>query len=166
MNESIDTLLDELSSFNYTPATQESKPRVKSVEVTEDNITEFVIKSSEELINTGLETVADLKEYIIQGQNPDEIDALANLINSTTGAIEALNKMALLKKKNEAAKELKVLELENRKEIARLLPQSNIVNNTNVVVASREEVLKKLILPEKTIEIEENDIVLIPDKSE
>ena len=154
-NDSLDTLLDELSSFNYPPAKPAAK-HVKVRELTEDNITDFVIKSSEELISAGLESVADLRDYVVQGQNPDEIDALASLISSTTGAIEALNKMVLLKKKNEATKELKILEFENRKEVAALLPQNNIVNNTNVLVASREEIFKKL-LANSIPDIEEKD---------
>jgi hypothetical protein len=159
MNEAneIDTLLDELSSFNYQ-APQPSKA-LRKQSLTEDGITDFVIKSSEELINAGLESVADLRDYVVQGQNPDEIEALAGLINSTTSAIEALNKMVLLKKKNEAAKELKIMELENRKEVAALLPQNNVYSNTNVVVASRDEIFKKLLKPEENIlELEDNII--------
>jgi hypothetical protein len=154
----ITTLLDELSSFEYTaPVTTKTH---KHHTLTEDNITDFVIKSSEELINAGLESVTDLREYVVQGQNPDEIEALAGLISSTTNAIEALNKMVLLKKKNEAAKELKILELENRKEVAALLPQNNIITNTNVVVASRDEIIKKLISGEnKTLELEDNTVI-------
>jgi len=160
MNEvnEIDTLLDELSSFNYQAPQPQKVLRKQSL--TEDNITDFVIKSSEELINAGLESVADLRDYVVQGQNPDEIEALSGLINSTTGAIEALNKMVLLKKKNEAAKELKIMELENRKEVAALLPQNNVFSNTNVVVASRDEIFKKLLKPEEAIiELEDNNIV-------
>ena len=154
----ITTLLDELSSFEYT-APQPTRSRKKH-ELTEDNITDFVIKSSEELINAGLESVADLRDYVVQGQNPDEIEALSGLINSTTSAIEALNKMVLLKKKNEAAKELKIMELENRKEVAALIPQNNVFSNTNVVVASRDEIIKKLLETEtKTIELEDNTII-------
>jgi molybdenum cofactor biosynthesis enzyme MoaA len=154
----ITTLLDELSSFEYTAPTT-TKTR-KHHTLTEDNITDFVIKSSEELINAGLESVTDLREYVVQGQNPDEIEALAGLISSTTNAIESLNKMVLLKKKNEAAKELKIMELENRKEVAALLPQNNIITNTNVVVASRDEIIKKLISGEnKTLELEDNTVI-------
>ncbi len=152
-NENIDTLLDELSSFDYPATSQSRKPRLET-KLTEDNLSDFVIKSAEELINTGLESVSDLKDYIVQGQNPDEIEALASLINSTNNTIESLNKILLLKKKSESAKELKIMELENRKEVAALLPQNNIVNNTNVVVASRDEIFRKLIAPEKTVDVE------------
>lgn len=161
-NDSLDTLLDELSGFNFPPITVPRTREVRKTDVTEDNVADFVIKSSEALINAGLDSVADLRDYIVQGQNPDEIEALAGLISSTTGAIEALNKMVLLKKKNEATKELKIMELENRKEVATLLPGTNTVNNTNVVIASRGEVFKALIqgeLTKNTEMLEDNQII-------
>ena len=164
-NDSLDTLLDELSGFSFPPITVPRTRDTRKTEVTEDNVADFVIKSSETLINAGLDSVADLREYIVQGQNPDEIEALAGLISSTTNAIEALNKMVLLKKKNEATKELKIMELENRKEVAALLPGTNTVNNTNVVIASREEIFKALIRGEivnNTEELEDKSVMIVP----
>jgi predicted nucleotide-binding protein (sugar kinase/HSP70/actin superfamily) len=164
-NDGLDTLLDELSGFNFPPITVPRTRETRKTEITEDNVTDFVIKSSEALINAGLDSVSDLRDYIVQGQNPDEIDALASLISSTTGAIEALNKMVLLKKKNEATKELKIMELENRKEVAALLPGTNTVNNTNVVIASRSEMFKALIQDEIVQKVDQLEDVQVIDAS-
>lgn len=141
-DSNMDTILDELSSFEFP--VKSSRDRVTVSKLTEDNAADFVLKSAEALINAGLDTVADLRDYVVQGQNPEEIDALASLINSTTGAIETLNKFVLLKKKNEFTKEIKILEMQNRKEVAQLLP-SGVVNTTNVVIASREEMMQQLL---------------------
>jgi len=152
MSDSIDTLLDELSSFSLPP----SKPKLFSEhnEVNEDNINEYIIKRTGHLIDTGIGAVEDIKDYIIQGQNPDEIAALSELISSTTKAIEALNRINLLNKKTKNDKELKVMDLQNRKEVAGMLPGNNIINN-NLIVASREEIFKQLLNnePEPVIEI-------------
>jgi predicted nucleotide-binding protein (sugar kinase/HSP70/actin superfamily) len=164
-NDGLDTLLDELSGFNFPPITVPRTRETRKTEITEDNVTDFVIKSSEALINAGLDSVSDLRDYIVQGQNPDEIDALASLITSTTGAIEALNKMVLLKKKNEATKELKIMELENRKEVAALLPGMNTVNNTNVVIASRSEMFKALIQDEIVQKVDQLEDIQVIDAS-
>jgi predicted nucleotide-binding protein (sugar kinase/HSP70/actin superfamily) len=164
-NDGLDTLLDELSGFNFPPITVPRTRETRKTEITEDNVTDFVIKSSEALINAGLDSVSDLRDYIVQGQNPDEIDALASLITSTTGAIEALNKMVLLKKKNEATKELKIMELENRKEVAALLPGTNTVNNTNVVIASRSEMFKALIQDEIVQKVDQLEDIQVIDAS-
>lgn len=137
------TGLDMLAPTSST-STRSKPPRLK---VTIDNVEEFVLKSSEELINAGLESVDELKDIVVQGQNPDEIESLASLINSTTNAIEVLNKTVLLKKKNESTKELKLLDIENRKEVNNTLNNTTI-NNTNVIVASREEIFKKFLKSE------------------
>jgi len=164
-NDGLDTLLDELSGFNFPSIAVPRTRETRKTEITEDNVTDFVIKSSEALINAGLDSVSDLRDYIVQGQNPDEIDALASLISSTTGAIEALNKMVLLKKKNEATKELKIMELENRKEVAALLPGMNTVNNTNVVIASRSEMFKALIQDEIVQKVDQLEDIQVIDAS-
>jgi len=140
MDESIDTLLEELSSFNYSSV----KPKLKeNISITEDNISDYVLKKTGSLIEAGLGAVEDLKEYIVQGQNPDEIAALSELISSTTKAIEALNRINLYNKKTKHDKELKKIDIEGKKEIASLVPGSNVTNN-NIIVASRAEILERL----------------------
>jgi hypothetical protein len=147
MSTNIDTLLNELSSFNIsTPAIT----RTPEPDLTEDKVTDFVVKSAGALVNAGLGSVNDLRELVVQGQNPDEIAALASLISSTAGAIEALNKLTLLNKKNQASKELKQMEIEGKKQIASLAGSNpgngNTFNNTtNVLVASREEIIKQFL---------------------
>ena len=141
MNEDLDTLLEELSSFNYSSG-KLIKPSVE-IEIDENNINEYILKKTSNLVNAGLGAVEDLKEYIVQGQNPDEIAALSELISSTTKAIEALNRINLHNKKTKHDKEIKRLDIEGKKEIASLVGGDVTINN-NLVVASREEMLKRL----------------------
>jgi hypothetical protein len=144
-DNTLDTLFNELTSLDALAPP--SKPPLqlasKKTKITLDDVEDFVLKSSEELISAGLESISDIKDYIVQGQNPDEIESLASLINSTTNAIEILNKTVLLKKKNEAAKEIKLLDIENRKETH--VSNNTTVNNTNVLVASRDEIFKRYL---------------------
>ena len=164
MSDSIDTLLDELSSFSLpTP-----KPKTFSEhnDVNDDNINEFILKRTSHLIDTGISAVEDIKDYIIQGQNPDELAALSELISSTSKAIEVLNRINLQNKKAKTDRELKTMDLQNRKEVAGMLPGNNVVNN-NLIVASREEIFKQLLSepePEPTIEI--IDSVVIEEKED
>lgn len=143
MNEDLDTLLEELSSFDYS--TVKSNKRQEETEIDENNINEYILKKTGNLINAGLGAVEDLKEYIVQGQNPDEIAALSELISSTTKAIEALNKINLHNKKTKHDKELKKIDIEGKKEIATLSSGDTTINN-NIVVASRQEILDRLFL--------------------
>jgi hypothetical protein len=152
----IDTLLDELSSFQF-PATTTAKsvPRGTPTNITEDNINDYILQKTGTLIDAGLGAVSDLKDFVVQGQNPDEIAALSELISSTTKAIEALNKINLQNKKAKTDKELKAIDIEGKKAIAGSLP-GNVTNNTVNLVASREEIFKQLlndVKEEETIEV-------------
>lgn len=164
MSENFDTLLNELTSFTLpsNASTINSKTSLVNpgVALNEDTINEYVLSKTGNLIEAGLGAVEDLKDYIVQGQNPDEIAALSELISSTTKAIEALNRINLLNKKTKADKEIKTIELEARKEIAGKI-QNNITHNTNVLVTSRKEIFKQLLSDTEptTIEITEPEII-------
>jgi hypothetical protein len=163
----IDTLLNELSSFSFPqPSTAKSVPRGTPTHITEDNINDYILQKTGTLIDAGLGAVSDLKDFIVQGQNPDEIAALSELISSTTKAIEALNKINLQNKKAKTDKELKAIDIEGKKAIAGSLPGNNITNNTVNLVASREEIFKQLLNDVKedeaievieSVVLEEND---------
>jgi len=158
----IDTLLDELSSFSFPQTTAKSVPRGTPTNVTEDNINDYILQKTGNLIDAGLGAVSDLKDFVVQGQNPDEIAALSELISSTTKAIEALNRINLQNKKAKTDKELKAIDIEGKKAIANSLPGNNITNNTVNLVASREEIFKQLlnnIEEEPVIEVIESAIV-------
>ena len=141
----IDTLLDELSSFSFPQTTAKSVPRGTPTNVTEDNINDYILQKTGNLIDAGLGAVSDLKDFVVQGQNPDEIAALSELISSTTKAIEALNRINLQNKKAKTDRELKTMDIEGKKAIASSLPGNNITNNTVNLVASREEIFKQLL---------------------
>jgi hypothetical protein len=163
----LDTLLDELSSFSFPqPTTAKSVPRGTPTQITEDNINDYILQKTGNLIDAGLGAVSDLKDFIVQGQNPDEIAALSELISSTTKAIEALNRINLQNKKAKTDKELKAIDIEGKKAIAGSLPGNNITNNTVNLVASREEIFKQLLNNVKEETIEVVDSIVIEEKED
>ena len=162
----IDTLLDELSSFQFPQTTVKSVPRGTPTNITEDNINDYILQKTGTLIDAGLGAVNDLKDFVVQGQNPDEIAALSELISSTTKAIEALNKINLQNKKAKTDKELKAIDIEGKKAIAGSLPGNNITNNTVNLVASREEIFKQLLNDVKDEPIEVVDSIVIEEKED
>ena len=164
----IDTLLDELSSFSF-PQTTTAKPvpRGTPTNVTEDNINDYILQKTGNLIDAGLGAVSDLKDFVVQGQNPDEIAALSELISSTTKAIEALNRINLQNKKAKTDKELKAIDIEGKKAVAGMLPGNNVTNNTVNLVASREEIFKQLLnnIEEEPV-VEVIDSIVIEEKED
>lgn len=163
----IDTLLSELSSFSFPQqSTAKSVPRGTPTHITEDNINEYVLQKTGNLIDAGLGAVNDLKDFVVQGQNPDEIAALSELISSTTKAIEALNRINLQNKKAKTDKELKTMDIEGKKAIAGSLPGANITNNTVNLVASREEIFKQLLNNVEDEPIDVIDSVVVEEKED
>ena len=162
----LDTLLDELSSFSFPQSTTAKPvPRGTPIQITEDNINEYILQKTSSLIEAGLGAVSDLKDFIVQGQNPDEIAALSELISSTTKSIEALNRINLQNKKAKTDKELKTMDIEGKKAIAGSLP-GNVTNNTVNLVASREEIFKQLLSNVKDEPIEIVDSIVIEEKED
>ncbi len=161
----IDTLLDELSSFQFPTTTAKSVPRGAPSNINEDNINDYILQKTGTLIDAGLGAVNDLKDFVVQGQNPDEIAALSELISSTTKAIEALNKINLQNKKAKNDKELKAIDIEGKKAIAGNLP-GNVTHNTLNLVASREEIFKQLLNDTKDDVIEVIESVVLEEKED
>lgn len=163
----INTLLDELSSFSFPQTTTaRSVPRGTPTNITEDNINDYILQKTGNLVDAGLGAVQDLKDFVVQGQNPDEIAALSELISSTTKAIEALNKINLQNKKAKTDKELKAIDIEGRKAVAGMLPGNNVTNNTVNLVASREEIFKQLLNDVKDEPIEVVESIVIEEKED
>lgn len=114
---------------------------------TNEEIQAFVIKHSAQLAALSIKSVQDLQKVTVATGDPEQMAGLASLITAGAGAIETINKIHIQNKKADVAKEVKKLELEGKKEIQRLkndgylnLPQ----NGTNILIATREEIIKEL----------------------
>jgi hypothetical protein len=159
-SDSLLTLLDELSSFSAVggapPAHQAVVPSPSSTpRLSEDQIEQYVMDKSKELIDAGTNAVTELVNVVTTGQNPDEIAALSELMNATSKAIEVLNKSALISKKAKHDERLKRIEIQARKEMLQLQQETQQPTNMNVVVMSREDIMKKLFnTDQQTIDVE------------
>ena len=76
--DDINTLLDELSSFQTKKPFSQNSNNEKPEALTEDNLNDYILKKASSLIDMSLESVAELKPYVAQACNPDEITALAH----------------------------------------------------------------------------------------
>ena len=107
----------------------------------------FVIQHSAELVENSVKSIMELQKLTVATGDPEMMAGLASLIAASTGAIETVNKIHLQAKKAEANKEMKLLELEGKKEIQRLKNDGYLnlpAGNTNILVATREEIIAQL----------------------
>lgn len=143
---------------NDKPVEEESKLEVPK---TDAELQEFVLKNSAALAALSIKSVQELQKVTVATGDPEQMASLASLITAGAGAIETINKIHIQNKKAEAAKEVKKLELEGKKEIQKLkndgylnLPQGG---TTNVLVATREEIMGQLTgkIKNKTADVTE-----------
>ena len=103
-----------------------------------DNLEQFILKNSSEVINSSINMLKTMESVVQTVQGAEEMSAYSELVNASTNAIDNLNKILLLKKKNDALIEIKKMDVENKKEL-----QSN--DHAVKVMASREEILKMML---------------------
>ena len=131
---------------------QDTNQRAEQIKTTRDplkkeDLERFVIERGGELIEDALEMVATVKDFIISAPNAEDVDALAGLINATSAAMDTLNKINIADKKSDTSVKLKTMDIESKKELLQ-------ADNTQRVLATREEIFKMLIDKSKPIEAE------------
>ena len=149
--------------FRSNDTQSEEKIKIEAPK-TDADLQEFILKHSAELAALSIKSVQELQKVTVATGDPEQMASLASLIAAGAGAIETINKIHLQNKKADAAKDIKKIELEGKKEIQKLkndgylnLPQGN----TNVLVATREEIISQLTgkakakTTENTIEVVE-----------
>lgn len=136
-NSEIDSIIEELKgdAVPSTPKINKSQP---TENITDKNVGDYVYKKSSELVESTLGAVQSLKDNVLTGSDPKEIAALSQLINSATKALDQLNKINLQNKQDKSNKEIKKMEIEANSKLPKL-PQQ-----TNVLIATRDEIMSQL----------------------
>lgn len=159
MNDSdddISNLLDELSSFSM-PAPNVQRAIQDNTPLNEHEVQQYVLNKTKALIEAGLGAVQDLTPGVVAGSDSREIEALSKLMASTAQALDSLQKNSLIDKKADRDEKLERIRIEGRKEVAQLAQGPQQITNNNILVASREEIMKKLFGQEKDEVIEIRD---------
>jgi hypothetical protein len=94
--------------------------------------------------------VQSLKDNVLTGSDPKEIAALSQLINSATKALDQLNKINLQNKQSKTNVEIKKMEITANSKNPKQLPQT-----TNVLIATRDEIMSQLFDKSKKANVEE-----------
>lgn len=134
-NDNIDKIVEKLKAGCTSSPEEQPLPAID-----DESVNKYVFEKSTELVESSLQAIQTIRDSIIQGVSPDEINALSSLINATNKALDTLNKINLQNKRDKTSEKLKNLELAARKEMfAKRIP-----NTTNVLIATREEIMKQI----------------------
>lgn len=139
MSDEIDSIIQELKADEVAPTFLTKKKEItESERLTDENVGDYVYKKSAELVDSTLGAVQSLKDTVLTGSDPKEISALSTLINAATKALDQLNKINLQNKQTKSNEEMK------RLEIAANSKKPVLPNTTNVLIATRDEIMNQL----------------------
>ncbi len=149
----VDDILSQLSTQHHS-ITRQQKTEEEIPEV--EDLEEYLVKKTARLINTTLNAVDNVNDYISSAPENRDVASLAELMRSANSAIETMQKVHANKANNEARKELKTMDIEAKKEI-------NIVDNQTKLVMSREELMEAMLngpAEEESKKVEKKDDVI------
>lgn len=143
-SDDINDLLKELQNTKNLPLAKQTIQQANP-NVSDDSINDFIMSRASALIDKSMGTLDEIKQNVESAGDPEEVDAYAKLITAIASSIEALNKINIQNKKDKSAKDIKKMDIEAKKELAANQPKNLPTHNTNVLIAPREEVMKRLM---------------------
>ena len=141
----VGSLLDQLQG-NGIP--KKEQPPTNLFPLTTETLNDFILKSSETLINQSLTVVNELKDVVRYNPDSKDVAAFASMINSTNSAIETLSKLNQTRLRIQSAEQMKLLEVKSKE-------KEGDKNREVYITANREEMLKMLNTPQMEAEIME-----------
>jgi hypothetical protein len=147
-----DDIFDDDSVDNLVSQLKENNKIIKTVErertaISPENLEEFIMKSSGELIEDSLEIISNVKDYTASAPDARESQSLAELIRASASAIDTLNKILLQNKKSKTQMDIKRIDVNMKQGIA-------AAENTTKILLSREDILNKLVEESEAIDVD------------
>ena len=141
--DDIQTLLDELSSFEM-PAPHTQRAAEAEPILNRNEVEQYFLNKTKAVIEASVGAVQDLTQATVHGGDAKDVEALSKLVASTAQMLDTLNKTTLINHKADRDEQLERIRIEGKKEVAMLKQGPRHVTNNNVLIASREEIMKKL----------------------
>lgn len=132
-DDDIKTLIDQLKDVT----TVAKKPPAELFNLPKEDLEQFILNSAGKLIKDSMETIDDIKQYVTNAPEPEDVHSLAELYKASTGAIEALNKLLLQQQKSNTQVAIKTMDIQAKQQLAQ--------NDDKKITFTREEIFKELI---------------------
>ena len=144
INSSVDDLLDQLQTSAQVTRDIKNNDNFK---LESEDLQEFLLQYSGKLIKGSVEFVDEVTQYITNAPDAKDVESLSKLVGASAAAIETLNKIHIANEKNKSSKELKIMDIESKKQL-----QED--DNKTKLLLNREELMKQLIDDANIIEAE------------
>jgi len=140
IDTAVNDILSQIKSHNKD--TTEIKKVAEEIDL--DNLEEFLVKKTSSLINSSVDMVDDVKEYIASAPENRDVASLAELIKASSSAIDTLSKLHTAKEQNKNRVEIKQMDIESKEKL-------NIMDNQTKVLMTRDDVMRALTGDDETI---------------
>ena len=148
LDSTVDSILTQLKDTTLLTKKVEKLP---DTDINKENLENFVIQYASRLIVDATESVEYIKDNVQAAPTAEDVVSLAELIKSTSSALEVLNKIVVNNKKADTSLTIKKMDVESKREELDVKMSSNLI-------ASREEIMNQLFKKAKTIEATVIDI--------
>lgn len=147
--DQVRTLLDQL---------KENNKLIKSTKhnfiLEKKDLEQFILNNTGRLITDSMETIDNIKQYIISAPEPEDVHSLAELYKASTSAIEALNKVLLQQQKSDTQIAVKTMDIEAKQQL--------LDDNKEKITFTRDEIFNKLVEKADVIDITQS----LPEESQ
>jgi len=143
LDNTVNSILDQLKTV---PVVAKKVNNISSSSLDKENLEKFVVQYASRLVENATESVEYIKDNVLAAPTADDVISLAELIKSTSGALEILNKIVINKDKLQNSVKIKEMDIANKREELE-------VKTTTTLIASRDEIMKQLINKSKVIDV-------------
>lgn len=83
----------------------------------DDDLEAFILRSSKELVECGIDAINEIKQTVMMNPQSDEVGALAEIFKGVSSTMNILKDIQIAKIKTKSSKDIKEMELESRKHL-------------------------------------------------
>ena len=120
--------------------------------ISAEDVNQYVLDKTSNLIENSMVALDSIQRRILTAPDAADVESYSVLLNSITSALDTVNKINLQQMKHKSAKSIKKMDIKSKEKIAdkkliaaREAPkqiEGGTTNNTNILVASREDFFK------------------------
>jgi hypothetical protein len=81
-----------------------------------EDLEEFILRNSKELVESGIDAIHEIKQTVMMNPQSDEVEALAEIFNGVSSAMNILKDIQITKMKTKSTREIKQLEIDSKKQ--------------------------------------------------
>lgn len=144
IESTVDSILDQLKNSNALVKKAQSD---LSDSVSKEDLEQFIINHSSKIIKMSTHSLDYVKDIVESAPTADDISAMAELVKSTSIALDLLNKIVINDKKLDNAVKIKEMDIQSKRDELDAKVGATLLLN-------REEIMKQLLETSKAIPIE------------